>query len=132
MLDRTVVFPERSHTEYVTRAVHEHRAPTDDSVKLLREMEKKARDQVIEAIHVGDTTFECVVHQQHDFASDLTTWRAVFSLNGKNLTADFEFRPWQTKPADAAVGLRDAISKKIATEILSPSLSRFAERMPKQ
>ena len=42
MFDRTVIVPGRTQTEYVTREVHEHRAPTDASVKLLREMEQKA------------------------------------------------------------------------------------------
>ena len=50
MFDKIILAPGRTRTEYVTREVHEHRAPTDESVKLLREMEQKARDQVIEAI----------------------------------------------------------------------------------
>ena len=41
-------------TEYVTRTVHEHRAPTDESIRLAREYEEKAwnivRDRVTEPL----------------------------------------------------------------------------------
>ena len=51
---------ERTRTEYVTRNVNvtEHRAPTDESVKLLREMEAKAEAEVIKAVAVGNQSFE--------------------------------------------------------------------------
>src|SRR5437899_141820 len=83
MTNRTIILsPQTSHvTERVTEHVHEHRAPTDESVRLLSEMEKAARDKIVEAIHVGDTTFECVVHIERRFADDSTYLIAVFSLN---------------------------------------------------
>ena len=125
MFNRTFILPTHNRTEYVTREVHEHRAPTDDSVKLLREMEAKAQEQIIEAVHVGDTTFECVLHQCRQPLDDSRKWLAVFSLNGKKLTAEFEWRDWQIKRQDAALGLLDAIAKTIANEVLTSALMRF-------
>lgn len=120
-----VVAPARSHTEYVTREVREHRAPTDESVRLLRDMEAKARDQIIEAVHVGDATFECVVHTTR-FAEDQSTrLMAIFSLNGKRMTVEYREQDWRADKQAMLKGLRDAMAEKIATEILLPALSRL-------
>lgn len=120
-----VVAPQRSHTEYVTREVHEHRAPTDESVRLLREMEGKAKDQIIEAIHVGDTVFECVIHTMRMPESGATKLAAVFSLNGKKMTAEYTEHDFRFNKANSAVRLRDAVAQKIATEILIPAFQRY-------
>ena len=114
------------HTEYVTREIREHRAPTDDSVKLLREMEAKAQEQIVEAIHVGDTTFECVVHTIKMPMDDATKWMAIFSLNGKKITAEYQEYDWKIiDKRDVMLKLRDAMAEKIATEVLIPALSRL-------
>jgi hypothetical protein len=127
MLNRslTIVAPTRHVTERVTEHVHEHRAPTDASVKLLREMEAKAREQVVEAIHVGDTTFECVVHIMRHPMDDSTSYRAVYSLNGKKMTTDYRDQEWRTDKREALVKLRDEMAKDIATAILLPALARL-------
>lgn len=39
---------------------HEHRAPTDDSVKLLIEMQEKAEKRILEQIHIEDNIFNMV------------------------------------------------------------------------
>ena len=117
---------ERTHTEYVTRNVnvHEHRAPTDESVKLLREMEAKAEAEVIKAASVGNAVFECVVQQMRDNFSDKMVWRAVFKLNGKPLTATSETDPRKANhlmeaSRDAFDALRDKMAVAIATEVLN-------------
>jgi len=43
------------------QTIHEHRAPTDDSVKLLREMEEAARSSVVGMCQIGDNTLNGVV-----------------------------------------------------------------------
>lgn len=127
MFNRMVILPQHhTHsTQYVTREVHEHRAPTDQSVKLLREMEEKAKAEIVDAIHVGDTTFECVVHTMKFMADGSTKLMAVFSLNGKKLTAEYQDHDWKADPKTMAVGLRNAVAEKIATEILIPAFTRL-------
>src|SRR6185369_4164674 len=117
MFDRVTVVAGRPRTEYVTREVHEHRAPTDDSVKLLREMEAKAREQVIQAVHVGDTTFECVCHMQKNHTDGSTTLMAIFSLNGKKMTAEFNEQEWRSDKFKMVEGLRAAVADKISREV---------------
>ena len=67
-----VIVQQPARTEYVDRhvTVTEKRAPTDESVKLLREMEAKAEAEVVKAVSVSNSTFECVIHQQIDNLSD--------------------------------------------------------------
>ncbi len=129
MFDRTLTFvaPERHTTEEVTKQVHHHRAPTDASVKLLREMETKAKEQIIEAIHVGDTTFECVVHTMRFPEDQSTLYRAVYSLNGKKMTSDYRDQNWRIDKDknEAVIKLRDEMAKDIATAVLMPALSRM-------
>lgn len=117
-----VVMNSPARIEYVTREVHEHRAPTDDSVKLLREMEAKAQEQVIKAVHVGDSIFECVVHMQKNHMDGSTSMLAVFSLNGKKLTAEFREHEWRADKFKMVDGLRAAIADKLSREILAPAL----------
>lgn len=126
MFDRTIFAPEVSNvTESVTKHVHEHRAPTDESVRLLSEMETAARDKIVEAVHVGDTTFECVVHTERQFVDNSTRLIAIFSLNGKKLTVEHVDQGTEYDPRKALVALRDAVAVKIATEILIPALKNM-------
>lgn len=122
MFDRTVVLPTRTRTEFVTREVHEHRAPTDESVKLLREMETKAREQVTQATHVFDTAIDCVVEQLREPYHDKVRMAAVFSLNGRKMRVDVALPSHEAK--ELPIKLRDAMAEKIATEVLLPAFSK--------
>lgn len=116
-----------TRTEYVTttKTVHEHRAPTDDSVRLLREMEDKARLQVEQSINVGGNGFECVVNIEKEAMSMDTVAKAIFKLNGLHLTATARVRGWdQQDVTKLAEKLRDEVALKIAAEIVGPAFSK--------
>lgn len=106
--------------------ITEKRAPTDESVRLLREMEDAARKQVDLAIHVGNTTFECVVHRARDFASCCVHFRAIFKLNGVQRTAEHIVRDKDVlsmeDTSQAMRALRDKIATVIATEMIYSAL----------
>jgi hypothetical protein len=117
-------FVDRTVTEHRTVSVTEQRAPTDASVKLLREMEQAAKNQVIQAVSVGNTTFECVVQAAREDWSDLLKFRAVFKLNGKQMSTDHEvaghdIRLKNKSKADIVAELRDKVAKVIAGEVLT-------------
>lgn len=125
MFNRQPVVLTQERTNFVTRTVHEHRAPTDDSVKLLREMENKAEEQVIQAVHVGDTTFDCVIHFSLDVLSMKKKMRAIFSLGGRKMHEDIVC--CQDDDDQTMLGkLRDAVSQRVASEILGPALARVS------
>ena len=125
-----VVVRER-HTEYVDRNITINRAPTDESVKLLREMEEKAEAEVIQAVRVGDTVFECVVQRRFDAMSDQTLWRAVFKLNGKTMTAESATNgrehPDEGSLLRAWGALRENMAKTIAGEVLTEAFIRTTQ-----
>lgn len=122
--DRVTLVPyERDSHTTVHKTVTEQRAPTDESVRLLREMENAAERKLLSSVRVTDTAFECVVHQWVNNANGYShVWRAIFSLNGRNHTASFEM-PADRVDAEVWVpGLRDAIAKEIASQILLATL----------
>ena len=110
-----------------TTTVHEHRALTDQSVALLKEMEKAARDKIEHALSVGGNGFECVVHVFSDHADDAMVAVAIFKLNGKPLRAEARIHGYERKsePITKIVrGLVDATAAEIAREILMPAMAQ--------
>lgn len=110
-----------TRTEYVTREVHEHRAPTDESVRLLDEFKSAAEAKVAQAIRVADTPIEMVVHIADDMLNDQVIYAAVFKINGKTHTARIHANR-RSDRGSAAVALRDAVSREIANAIIGPAL----------
>ena len=100
----------------VQKTVREQRAPTDESVRLLREMEKAATDKVISAIRVSDSLFEAVLHQQVDHLNCQKMFMCVIKLNGEKITVPFNCNDWASRE-DIVMGIRDAIAKEIANRI---------------
>ena len=109
-------------TTYVDRHVTVNRAPTDESVKLLREMEAKAAAQVIQAVRVDNTIFSCVVHQSLDELSDRMRWRAVFKLNGHKMQAEVDCDP-RDGDVPTFQTLRDEVAKVIARQVLGEAFA---------
>jgi hypothetical protein len=125
-LPQVVVIQQPSRTQYVDRhvTITENRAPTDDSVKLLREMEAKAEAEVVKAVSVSNTHFACVVHQHLDMMSDRVKWKAIFKLNGKTMLATTETDPRKSDRHYSSMRenfacLRDEMAKVIAEEVLT-------------
>lgn len=116
-------------THDVNHTININRAPTDESVRLLRDMEQQAKDQVIKAVKVGSTHFECVVHVMREHLSYTVTWRAVFKIGGKQMMTEFSRPADQADPEAMAVGLREAVAKAIADEILNEPFFALSGRM---
>jgi len=111
----------------VHHTVIEKRAPTDESVRLLKEMEEKAQEKVIESIRLGHNGFDCVVQMERDYASDQILLRAVFSLNGKQMVVNHSCSPF--KKQDAIQDLVGKIAETIAIEMLKPAFSELASSL---
>jgi len=82
-----------SHVEQVTRDVekhvHEHRAPTDESVALLKEMEEKAQEKLLRSYKLDTNDFNAVWHVMQDNLHMVHRVLIQFELNGK--THDIEY-----------------------------------------
>jgi hypothetical protein len=116
--------PRRTEHVYQTNHTHENRAPTDESVALLREMEAAAEAEVIKAIHVQNNTFNCVLHPMYSGMDDENILRAVFDINGKRMTAEARVISGGGAKGKLQLlqSLHAAMAEKIAVEIMRQSL----------
>lgn len=72
----------RNITERVTEHVHEHRAPTDESVRLLIELEEKAFKNIIDKVHIQSNTVNAlVIAYTSDALFNGVRWFVRFTLN---------------------------------------------------
>lgn len=62
--------------------INENKAPTDESVKLLRKMEKAARKEVEKSIRVTDTNFDCNVMVQAAYHNSEYQVVTIYTING--------------------------------------------------
>lgn len=108
-------------------SVTEQRAPTDESVKLLREMERTAAKQVLESVRVANTNFECVIHRLDSHLNARSEFVAVLKVNGKQMIAKYVANDMQATAEDVAVGIRDAVAQEIAN-LIAPALTREVMR----
>lgn len=110
----------------VTANVHvtEQRAPTDESVRLLREMEDRAQASILSATRVQDLGIDCVIHKQRDMLNDRTQYAIVYSLNGKKHRVNHDFQHGLSESAPESVRrlcdeLRAALAAHMAAHLLA-------------
>lgn len=127
MFDSYIVKPGDAN-HYHTHNVTEKRAPTDESVRLLREMEQKAQDEVIQSIRLQNTEFDGVIHVMRNIMDCTTSYRCVFKLNGKKFMAEHVAKEWDDKDS-RVIGIRDAVAKEIANTVVSEFLPKIAKEL---
>jgi hypothetical protein len=109
-------------TEYVTRTVHEHRAPTDESVKILKEMEEAAWKKVADTIaREANNYFDVITFKLEKNPADRLNYTyALFSLNGKTIEMKLKL-----DEHEAGKMFWDAIAKEIAEQITAKMCDGF-------
>lgn len=125
MFDRTFVLPGKTRTEYVTREVHEHRAPTDESVKLLREMEAAADAKRIATLKLEGNAFTGHIEVSQDVAQGYVVRAvAVFDVNGKRCTAkaQVDLSSDGFHKVELMQALHTEIAKAVAVEVLGEGM----------
>ncbi len=106
--------------------VTEKRAPTDESVRLLREMERAAEDRLVMAMKCDATAFSFRAFIFFDPANNPfeKRLRVRFSLgdNEYDIDASIDVERAKTKE-EAIVLIRDLVAKQVANQILQGSFS---------
>lgn len=104
---------------YETRSVtsHEHRAPTDESVRLLREMEDKARDSVFATLRCEASGFSCTAIVFEDHMTQDFTVRAKFTLGETPYDVSIDVRFHKIGMETASDNLAQAVIKLIAQKV---------------
>lgn len=110
-------------TQFVDRHIetHEHRAPTDESVKLLREMEKAVARKTISVHRLTNNTIDAVWHLRDDPMGLELTGHCRFILNGKPIEFELPLERHYRNDDHARTiitAIIDRIAKEIATKLL--------------
>jgi hypothetical protein len=100
--------------------VHEHRAPTDASVKLLAEMEKAALDRILSSVRLDPCEVSCVVHHMFDHMSMSDKYIIQYQLGSGRYRVEHSLTLFGSRTEESvATELRDALAKDIASKLLS-------------
>lgn len=115
----------RTERVYEHRDIHEHRAPTDESVALLKEFEEKAREKMLAAVPLPPNVFDGVAFVELDGMSMDYVLSVRASINGQKIEASVrEYARGRESIEKALPKLRDELAKEIATKILVDSLEK--------
>lgn len=126
MFDRHYQFEDSRRPRRVE--VHEHRAPTDQSVRLLAEMEQAARNKVLASIRLENCPIDAVVHMYRDPRNADREFLVQFQVGGNRLEVRKVFRMFDNEET-IAKGLMEAVSERIAAEILAPALTALQRQI---
>lgn len=112
MFDRINIGGGTTHSYNKTEVV-EHRAPTDESVKILRAMEKEALDSVLGGFLVQGNTLETVslTTSSRGTGFDASTWHYAFRLNGQLYKGTVKGPEGVELALDQGAALRKAIER---------------------
>jgi len=112
MFDRVTIQQGKEPVPYAkTVTVHEHKAPTDESIRLYQEIEQKAYDSILHRIQVNDNAlnFGAIVHMPRMTTNQEIAY--VFTLNGREITGKITIRNHEAMSLD-----RDALVRKIVED----------------
>lgn len=104
-----------------TRTIIEQRAPTDESVRLLAEMQAAAEARIIDSLRLEGNGFSGVLHTHVSDADQNVHLKLVFDLNGKRMKETF-YAPvgmGREEQMETLAAFRDKVAERIATEVLS-------------
>lgn len=102
---------------YVSVDVIEKRAPTDESVRLLKEMEQKARDKVIASIELDSNLVKGRVYVMKDYMSGKNNFAVLMDINGKRVEIKISTNEYESPEAQLQEVYQE-IGKRIAAEVM--------------
>lgn len=117
MFDTYQVGPSRVYHDHNTR-ITENRAPTDESVRLLKEFGDAARDQIVGVIRNKNNGIDFTAHVFNELDNPFDTKiRVRCGVNGRSI--DFSFLVDRSLPrVELANSIVDRIAKEIARELV--------------
>jgi hypothetical protein len=107
--------------------VHEHRAPTDASVQLLADMEKKTLDKVLASVRLTDCPVDCVIHHLKSLVTQRTHFIILYKLNGKEYRLDHHSDPFVERTMEQKiVAIKTMLALDISIHLLGPAFDNLA------
>lgn len=121
MFDRIVLGGGTTHHHH--RTVVEKRAPTDESVALLKDMQEKALQSLL-SFPMNFNGLHCNLYIYHDVTTASSDRRVIvlYQLNGEQHRVDIDLN-WSMMTLEQRVtAIRDALAKSIASHMLEQAL----------
>lgn len=112
--------------------VTEKRAPTDESVKILMEMEEKALDKLVSITKLDSNLFKATWHTFNDCMSDSLNIVCRFEMNGEEERFDFRMCKFDCRNDQELVEkVREKILEKLTGiftyDLFNKNLKSFTE-----
>jgi hypothetical protein len=112
------------HHHHHRSEVHEHRAPTDDSVKLLREMEHAALERVLSTIRLEGSPVDCAIVHMRDHLNYTHKFLIRYQLGRHKREVRHDFQPRfgacaQGVNDECHAALKTALAEDIAFHLLT-------------
>lgn len=91
LISKTTIIQQEAVPYCKSVDIHEHKAPTDESVKLLNEMHEKVMKNIMATYRVADNTLNAaVIYLFQGTGFDRLDYRVIFTFNGKEYLLDGE------------------------------------------
>lgn len=99
--------------------IQERRAATDESVRILREMEKEVQQKITDSIRVQNCEIDLVVLTQVDYLNSQPLMALIYCINGKKTRVDLTFNSWETQDKEKVLDkIIQRLSESIACNLL--------------
>ncbi len=123
-MGRAILRDSKQETK-VTISSTEKRAPTDESVRLLREMRQAAEDDLVDVVQIRSNKLDgkCFVFENHPTNS--LRIRFVLDLNGDKLDWTVDVDRFKT-PEERLDFLRAEVAKRMADALIEAFAPEFA------
>ena len=114
------LFSTHTHTHKTTLVpyeksvtVHEHRAPTDASLRMLNEMQEKVKQNIIDSMIIQTNEMNAVaVFHTLSMIDNAVLWDAAFVLNGNTIRINgkIDYNEWVI----STIGSKELVVERIA------------------
>lgn len=114
--------------QYANMQVTEKRAPTDESIKILREMEEKMLNNIISMGKVEDNIFNAkwyIIQDKYSWEEQYC--RCVFTLNSKEYDFNFKLPSKYTYTSEIIPIIKDEILKKLTTIFITDLFGKHGQ-----
>lgn len=98
------------------KTIIEKRAPTDESIKLFKEMQEKAYSSIVDTFHLSSTVLDVKVIVFQDYPTFQMVVKYVYILNDKSIGGDIRFDMFEFQTTTRAV-ICERIVKEVANHL---------------
>ena len=108
--------------QYVTKEVNVHRAPTDESIKILNEMTDKSLDNLLKTVHLHNNALNLSFSTMYNIMNDSVDCYIQGEFNGNRLTRKFSLYSYKSID-DKVKTIQDEITAMVSEYLYDKIIS---------